>query len=922
MGQAQAAPGGAESSGARAREDAEAALRPISASELARHASAQDCWVGIEGRVYNVTRFLSSHPGGGAVIANVAGTDATAWFDEANHSHTAREMMKEYLVGRLVSDEEAAALLARDAAAGEPAPHSSEPAAAAAEPQRPAAGATMHAQPPAPQAAGPAASEDRRVLVLYASLKGATRDFARRFAEATRHAAAARGGALRVDVLPMSEFDPEDLPKERVVVLMTSTYSEGSAPESARFFFDWLQEATVDFRVGEEFLASLRFAVFGCGDSLYDEHFNAAAKRLRAMMLRLKASELLPLGLADSSVSRDDLGTADTDFRAWCAQAAPAVAAALLGAPAAANAAAEEYEVLSDGDDAAPAPAPAPAKPAAKGKAKSKGEAAAGDVETEREKVVDVEDLGAAMEAARRKKRPARQQQQQQQQQQQAPPAVEVSVTRSVPRVEGGAAAVHERVAERLRRRQQQAAAEGLERKSKGEADPIREGDVGGGGDAGGCGSDAESGGDEAAVDDEDEEEERKAIERVKKGEFVRPMITDQLRDVLSQQGYKLIGTHSGVKLCRWTKAMLRGRGGCYKHTFYGIQSFQCMEMTPSLACANKCVFCWRHHSNPVGRDWKWQVDDPEMIVEAAIGFHHQMVKQMRGVPGVRPERLEEAARIRHCALSLVGEPIMYPHINRFVRLLHGRHISTFLVTNAQFPDRIRDMEPVTQLYVSIDASTQDSLKAVDRPLFKDFWERYLASLRAVRDKPVRTVYRLTLVKAMNMSEVAEYAKLVALGRPTFVEIKGVTFCGTSEASNLTMKQVPFHHEVRLFAQKLCSYLSDEYDLACEHVHSCCILIAHKSLHVDGKWRTWIDYERFQQLVHEFYRTGKPFSAVDYSAETPSWAVFGAKEEGFDPAETRFFRNKVGGAAALGLERLAKERAAAERGDEAKEERA
>lgn len=59
------------------------------------------------------------------------------------------------------------------------------------------------------------------------------------------------------------------------------------------------------------------------------------------------------------------------------------------------------------------------------------------------------------------------------------------------------------------------------------------------------------------------------------------------------------VGSHSGVKLCRWTKAMLRGRGGCYKHTFYGIESHRCMEATPSLACANKCVFCWRHHTNP-----------------------------------------------------------------------------------------------------------------------------------------------------------------------------------------------------------------------------------------------------------------------------------------------------------------------------------
>jgi wyosine [tRNA(Phe)-imidazoG37] synthetase (radical SAM superfamily) len=30
------------------------------------------------------------------------------------------------------------------------------------------------------------------------------------------------------------------------------------------------------------------------------------------------------------------------------------------------------------------------------------------------------------------------------------------------------------------------------------------------------------------------------------------------------------------------------------------------------------------------------------------------------------------------------------------------------------------------QLYVSVDAATKESLKAVDRPLFSDFWERFL----------------------------------------------------------------------------------------------------------------------------------------------------------------------------------------------------
>ena len=42
---------------------------------------------------------------------------------------------------------------------------------------------------------------------------------------------------------------------------------------------------------------------------------------------------------------------------------------------------------------------------------------------------------------------------------------------------------------------------------------------------------------------------------------------------------------------------------------------------------------------------------------------------------------------------------------------------------------------PVTQLYVSVDASTKDGLKKIDRPLFRDFWDRFLGSLRALSDK-------------------------------------------------------------------------------------------------------------------------------------------------------------------------------------------
>lgn len=75
------------------------------------------------------------------------------------------------------------------------------------------------------------------------------------------------------------------------------------------------------------------------------------------------------------------------------------------------------------------------------------------------------------------------------------------------------------------------------------------------------------------------------------KSKVVKEMVTPKQSKALRKEGYRIIGTHSAVKLCRWTKHQLRGRGGCYKHTFYGITSYQCMEATPSLACANKCTF-------------------------------------------------------------------------------------------------------------------------------------------------------------------------------------------------------------------------------------------------------------------------------------------------------------------------------------------
>ena len=361
----------------------------------------------------------------------------------------------------------------------------------------------------------------------------------------------------------------------------------------------------------------------------------------------------------------------------------------------------------------------------------------------------------------------------------------------------------------------------------------------------------------------------------------------------LTKQGYAIVGSHSGVKICRWTKSALRGRGSCYKYSFYGIASHQCMETTPSLSCSNKCVFCWRHGTNPVGTTWRWKVDPPEMIFDGVKAGHYQKIKMMRGVPGVRSERFAEAMRIRHCALSLVGEPIFYPHINEFTAMLHKEHISSFLVCNAQHPDQLATLQPVTQLYVSIDASNKESLRKIDRPLHRDFWERFQRCLEILREKRFqhRTVFRLTLVKGFNIEDEAEgYADLIEKALPCFVEVKGVTYCGTSSSAGagLTMQNVPFYEEVCAFVEALNASLAArglDYGIAAEHAHSCCILIASTRFRVNGKWHTRIGYEKFFKCLE----SGKPFTPEDYMGdETPEWATWG--QGGFDPRDERVYR--------------------------------
>jgi len=73
-------------------------LAVITAVELARHNVANDCWVAVRDRVYDLTKFAPDHPGKAAPIHDLAGKDASSIF-EAIHGDNIIARMQQYVVG-------------------------------------------------------------------------------------------------------------------------------------------------------------------------------------------------------------------------------------------------------------------------------------------------------------------------------------------------------------------------------------------------------------------------------------------------------------------------------------------------------------------------------------------------------------------------------------------------------------------------------------------------------------------------------------------------------------------------------------------------------------------------------------------------------------------------------------------------------
>ena len=200
--------------------------------------------------------------------------------------------------------------------------------------------------------------------------------------------------------------------------------------------------------------------------------------------------------------------------------------------------------------------------------------------------------------------------------------------------------------------------------------------------------------------------------------------IPSSLMQTLKKQKYHLIGNHSAVKRCKWLyESIVNGRV-CYKEKFYGIKSHQCIQMSPSLYyCTQHCLFCWRAQSGDLQVTWDEmkmpKLNTPEEIVAGSFKAQEKILTGYKGNPKTDLRKLAEAYTPKQVAISLTGEPTLYPDIGELIRTYHQKGLTTFLVTNGTLPQQAIKAESRTNpaLHFRLRpkrASLQPSLSATD----------------------------------------------------------------------------------------------------------------------------------------------------------------------------------------------------------------
>ena len=287
----------------------------------------------------------------------------------------------------------------------------------------------------------------------------------------------------------------------------------------------------------------------------------------------------------------------------------------------------------------------------------------------------------------------------------------------------------------------------------------------------------------------------------------IKPGVVQQLKK--AKYG---VSDHSTVELCHWTKKSFKNEGSCYKHKFYGISTHRCMEFSPAgMHCENRCVYCWRpmEFYDSLAMD-AGKVAEPEEILTKLMAERRKLIMGYYGNSKNEITKLDESLLPSHYAISLSGEPTMYPKLPELIKYLKTLEAtkSIFLVTNGQEPDMIQKLKDEdalpTQLYLSTNAADYDSFMKINRPRYSDAWERWNRTLNLLKNLDTRTVIRITLIRNYNTSfeMVPSFASMLKESSPNFIEVKSYMHIGRS-TNRLERDEMLEFMEVKDFGTRL-----------------------------------------------------------------------------------------------------------------------
>ena len=262
----------------------------------------------------------------------------------------------------------------------------------------------------------------------------------------------------------------------------------------------------------------------------------------------------------------------------------------------------------------------------------------------------------------------------------------------------------------------------------------------------------------------------------------------------------------SGISLCRWTKRRLNNGRNCYK-SIYGVDSHRCLQMSPVPDFCNfSCRFCWRVFGKDRFKAGK-EFEKAEELVDRMIASQRKLLSGFGGNPNTTSELLKEGMNPAHFAISLDGEPTLYPYLAELIEEVKKRGMSVFLVTNGTMPSRLKELLDKKaipdNLSISVYATNAGDYDKIVNPFIKNSFERVIESLKLMREfENCRTNFRMTLVKDLNLGDSAGYAKLIKIGNPRFITIKGYSHLGASQ-KRLKKENMPSMKELENFAEEI-----------------------------------------------------------------------------------------------------------------------